>query len=229
MPFVNPWPIDLIYVGIVKNILSVNPMTDSTSNPGTITNLLQQLQSNDERVVQEVFQFYFYNLAQRAKKLLREMGGVRLSDEEDLAMLVMTAFLKDAAAGELSDLRSRHDVWRMLSKRIRLRAINMVRDEKRKKSLEVGESVFENNHEGQEQRGIQQQPGRNIEDLSSYHNELIETLEDPLERELVSHLLEGKEIAEIAYILGKSPATVYRKLKCIKESWDKATHLAISP
>ena len=75
-------------------------MSDSSSFTGTITRLLRQLPTNDEQVVQDVFNFYFQNLARRAKKVLSDLGGVIASDEEDLAMLVMTAFLKDATAGE---------------------------------------------------------------------------------------------------------------------------------
>ena len=60
-------------------------------------------------------------------------GGIIASDEEDLAMLVMTAFLKDATEGELGGMRSSDDVYRMLSQRDRLRAINMVCEERRNK------------------------------------------------------------------------------------------------
>ncbi len=195
-------------------------MSDTPSSIGTITRLLREIANKDQKVIQDVFNFYFARLARRAKSLLSSMGGVRIADEEDLAMLVMTAFLTDATEGELGELRSRHDVWRMLTKRIRLRAINMVRDEKRKKKGEVGESAFLSPDGDFQQNGIAQQSGRNIEDLRLLHGELVDMLSDPIEKKIAGFLLEGKEIIEIAEQLKRSPATVYRKLRGIKETWE---------
>jgi DNA-binding NarL/FixJ family response regulator len=204
-------------------------MSDSSSFTGTITRLLRQLPTNDEQVVQEVFNFYFQNLARRAKKLLSDLGGVIASDEEDLAMLVMTSFLKDATAGELGELRSRHDVWRMLSKRVRLRAINMVRDERRNKGKEVGESSFRDANGGIDPTGIDQQVSRNIDDLTQYHQELIEAVTDPTEQQIATLLLEGKDVNDISNQLGKSPATIYRKLKIIEDAWEGYCREQIAP
>jgi uncharacterized protein YerC len=195
-------------------------MSDSSSPTGTITRLLRQLPNQDEQVLQDIFNFYFAGLALRAKSILKGLGGVRIMDEEDLAILVMTAFLKDATAGELVGLRSRHDVWRMLSKRIRLRAINMVRNEKRKKKNEVGESAFRGRDGAWEVNGIHQQAGRSIEDLSLYHDELIKALHDPIERMIAILLLEGKDVPAISEELGRSPATIYRKLRGMRETWE---------
>jgi DNA-binding NarL/FixJ family response regulator len=180
-------------------------------------------------VVQEVFKFYFHNLARRAKKVLSDRGGVIASDEEDLAMIVMTSFLKDATAGELGEIRSRHDVWRMLSKRVAQRASNMVRDERRSKGKEVGESIFRNANGGFNPTGIDQQPGRNIDDLTQYHQELIEAVADPTEQQIATLLLDGKDVNHISDQLGKSPATIYRKLKNIKDAWERICREQISP
>jgi DNA-binding NarL/FixJ family response regulator len=204
-------------------------MSDSSSLTGTITRLLRQLPTKDEQVVQEVFNFYFQNLARRAKKVLSDRGGVIASDEEDLAMLVMTSFLKDATAGELGEIRSRHDVWRMLSKRVAQRASNMVRDERRSKGKEVGESIFRNANGGFDPTGIDQQVGRNIDDLTQYHQELIEAVTDPTEQQIATLLLDGKDVNDISDQLGKSPATIYRKLKNIKDAWEGICREQISP
>jgi DNA-binding NarL/FixJ family response regulator len=204
-------------------------MSDSSSLTGTITRLLRQLPTKDEQVVQEVFNFYFQNLARRAKKVLSDRGGVIASDEEDLAMIVMTSFLKDATAGELGEIRSRHDVWRMLSKRVAQRASNMVRDERRSKGKEVGESIFRNANGGFNPTGIDQQPGRNIDDLTQYHQELIEAVADPTEQQIATLLLDGKDVNHISDQLGKSPATIYRKLKNIKDAWERICREQISP
>ena len=204
-------------------------MSDSSSLTGTITRLLRQLPTKDEQVVQEVFNFYFQKLAHRAKNVLSDRGGVIASDEEDLAMLVMTSFLKDATEGELGEIRSRHDVWRMLSKRVRLRASNMVRDERRSKGKEVGESIFQTADGAWDPTGLDQQIGRNIDDLTHFHQDLIEAVTDPTEQQIATLLLEGKDVNDIANQLGKSPATVYRKLKSIKDAWEGFCREQIAP
>jgi uncharacterized protein YerC len=194
-------------------------MSRDSSYSGTITHLLRQLPNKDEQVVQDVFNFYFRRLAEKARHHLRNVGRVRVADEEDLAMLVLTAFLNDATAGELGELRSRHDVWRMLAKRTRLRAINMVRDEKRLRRDEVGESVFRDAHGGHDPLGIQNQAGRADHDIDTLHQELLSHLTDPLEYQVANLLLEGNDIPQIIELTGKSSTTIYRKIGRIKEHW----------
>jgi len=194
-------------------------MSDLSSHSGTVTQLLRRLPSKNEQVIHDVFVFYFQKLARRAKKVLKDCGGVIAADEEDLAMSVITAFLTDATAGEFRELRSRHDVWRMLSKRVSLRAINLVRDERRKKRKEVGESIFRNKDGGWDPTGIDQQVGRNLDDLTRFHAELIEAMSDPIEQQIAKLLLDGKNVVEIAEQLGKARATVYRKLRNIQNTW----------
>jgi DNA-directed RNA polymerase specialized sigma24 family protein len=196
-------------------------MDRSDLSSGTVTKLLKELHTGNELVVQQIFNFYFQRLANRARTLLKDMGGVRISNEEDLASLVMTAFLQDATAGEIGDLRSRHDVWRMLSKRIKLRAINMVRDERRLKRAEVGESAFRNVDGAPDPQGIQQQSDRGSDELIALHRELLEELQDDVEVQIVKALLEGDSVQEIAESVGKSTITIYRKLKKIKNRWIK--------
>jgi hypothetical protein len=194
-------------------------MTDSSLLSGTITRLLRQLPSKDEQVVHDVFTFYFEGLARRAKTYLNSLGGVRISDQEDLAMLVITAFLRDAAEGEIGELKSRHDVWRMLSKRLRLRAINMVVGEKGKKKHELTESGFNGHSEEDKLIGIDQFAGRSIDDLSQFHREMITSLKDPIARKIAELLFEGKDVKEICKELNKAPTTVYRKISDIKDTW----------
>jgi IS30 family transposase len=66
---------------------------------------------------------------------------------------------------------------------------------------------------------MQMQPGRNIEYLERYQEELIEKLKQPAEKEIAQLLFEGKEIPEISQLLGKSPATIYRKIDRIRSRW----------
>jgi hypothetical protein len=193
-------------------------MTPGESLTGTVTKLLKELHTGDELVVKQVFDFYFQQLAGRAKILLQRKG-VRVKDEEGLASLVMEAFLRDATAGEIGELRSRHDVWRMLAKRIDQRASNIKRYENQKKRKgEVGESVFRAIDGGWDPLGLQQQVDRSTE-IEALHRELIESLNDELHKQIVHFLLNGDSVKEIAEKTGKSPQTIYRKMTAIISSW----------
>lgn len=194
-------------------------MSLDSSEHGTITQFLRQLSSGNELVVQQVFDFYFRRLAVKAREHLKKLGGTKLADEEDLASLVMSAFLRDVTAGELGELRSRHDVWRMLSKRLRQRAINLVRDDKRLRKQEVGESVFRDSTGAPEPNGLQNQPGRDINGIEMLHSELLSQLTDSIEVQIASLLFEGYSVMEISERTNKSPATIYRKINRIKEIW----------
>jgi hypothetical protein len=182
---------------------------------GSITLLLRQVETGDQKVLQDLFDYYFRGLAARGRKLIEIHGGARVSDEEDLVVIVMNAFLTDLAAGELQGIRNRHDVWRLLYRRIQLRSINLVRDERRSKKKEVGESHLEGASGSDAPMAMQMQPGRNIEYLERYQEELIEKLKQPAEKEIAQLLFEGKEIPEISQL----PATIYRKIDRIRSRW----------
>jgi DNA-directed RNA polymerase specialized sigma24 family protein len=194
-------------------------MTDSESMTGSITLLLRKVETGDQKVLQDLFDYYFRGLAARAKKLIDIHGGARVSDEEDLVMMVMTAFLNDLTAGELQGIRDRHDVWRLLHRRIQLRSINLVRDERRSKKKEVGESHLEGASGSDAPFAMQMQPGKNIECLLEYQDELIEQLKQPVETQIAQLLFEGRDVSEISQLLGKSPATIYRKIDRIRSRW----------
>lgn len=198
-------------------------MDSLPSTTGSVTMLLRQLSTADERVIQEVFDFYFQGLMNRAKRLLANMGGSRISSEEDLAMIVMTSFLRDASAGKLGPLRSRTDAWRMLYKRIRLRAINMIRDERRLTKLELSESALGFDDIGGQCENTQACDSFGDDALNSMHDELIARLPGEMEKTIVNLLIEGWEIAAIAKKLRRSPTTIYRKIRIIKDCWIRAT------
>jgi hypothetical protein len=195
-------------------------MDQSEALTGTVTKLLKQLHTGDEVVVQQIFDYYFQRLAERARLFLAS-GNTRVSDEEDLASLVMAAFLSDAKDGEIGELRSRHDVWRMLSTRIKYRAFNLNKKEYRKKTKEQGESVFRAIDGGWDPLGIQHQPDRGADEIEALHRELKEELRNELELKIVECLLDGDSVTEIAHKVDKSPTTIYLKLRKIKKRWSR--------
>ena len=183
----------------------------------SVTRMLQHLQEGDENDANDLFNFYFERLVLKARKELSRLGRVRIQDEEDLASKVLTKFILEAKNGKFMGITSREDGWRILFDRINKRAKNHIRDELRAKQLEVGESAV--NH-------FKDIP--NAGDLGDFNNhceswveqqnsELLLILKDPVEIEIFQLTLEGLDVDAIALRIGRSRATVYRKLGRIKE------------
>lgn len=171
--------------------------------------------------MQQVFDVYFSRLTGLGRKLLNS-GQRRVADEEDLAVQVLASFLTEAAAGELPPLHSRHDVWRLLSKRLRQRSSNQRRDQSRQKrgaDRVLGESVFRSPDGLWNTSGINQLPDNKLESLAQLHADLVDCLNDETLRQLALLLLQGFTIDEISEKLKKSRATIYRKMSLIKDAW----------
>lgn len=195
------------------------PPDNQDSSPGSVTHLLRKIHYKDDQTTQDVFNFYFYGLARRAGFILETMGGTRISNGEDLAIQVMTAFLRDAAEGRFGVLQSRRDVWNLLNKRIRLRAINLIRDEQRLKSHEQPNANRKHQIDDIPDFDAVVDSSLDEKAMQLVHEELIEQLSDPLEKEIASLLLEGSGVREIAETLRVSHATVYRKIKSVRSKW----------
>lgn len=199
----------------------MNPL-DSSSDAGSVTMLLKQLHQGNPDVLQDIFKIYFVRLSALGRRLLPDKFQ-RVSDGEDLAAEVLAAFFESAATGRLPELKSRHDVWRMLARRLQQRAGNELRRRttQQENSGNVrGESVFHEQFGNPNAAGFSQISDHRIQALHEMHEELLERLKDPLLQQVARWLLEGYTIDEIAAQSERSRATVYRKLDLIREYWN---------
>jgi DNA-directed RNA polymerase specialized sigma24 family protein len=189
---------------------------------GSVTILLQQIRRGDQDAIQPLFEVYFTRLAALGKSLLPDRFR-RITDGEDLALEVLTTFFEAVGEGALPELQSREDIWRMLARRIQQRAANEIRNQSTQKAGEAkvrGESVFLISPESAGEHGLQNLADRRMDDvLHELHRELTEQLDDPLLQQIASLLLAGHSVDEIAQQLGRSRATIYRKLDIIREAW----------
>ncbi len=192
------------------------------STAGSITMLLQQVRSGERDAVQPLFEHYFSRLTALAHSCLPNRFQ-RITDGEDLAVEVLTAFFEAAGSGSLPELHSREDLWRVLAKRLRQRAANLIRNQSTQKEGEGrvrGESVFLMTPGETAEGGLQAVSDPRMDALLlELHSELIEQLNDALLREIAGLLLEGHSVDEIAGLLNRSRATIYRKLDLIREAW----------
>lgn len=106
-----------------------SPRMDSGNSPnaderekiaGSVTILLQRIRRGQQDSVQPLFELYFKRLAALGKVLLPERFQ-RVTDGEDLALEVLTAFFAAASNGTLPELQTRSDIWRVLARRLQQR------------------------------------------------------------------------------------------------------------
>ncbi|MBS0265291.1 MAG: helix-turn-helix domain-containing protein [Planctomycetes bacterium] len=196
---------------------------------GTITILVHQLQRGNRDVMQQLFETYFSRLEELGRVCLPP-GTRRVADEGDLAIEVLTRFLLAAADGKLPEIRGREDVWRLLSKRLRFRAINQSRDTSREKQQILTASAgFWSGSAGTTESAS---PGvatatpleqlilaEDLERLAELHEQLLGCLENPTMKRIAELVLEGTSPEAIVRDVKLSRATVYRKLSLIKDCW----------
>ena len=193
--------------------------------PGTMTMKLRQIRSGDNAVTRDVFEVWFQRLARLGSQLLPR-GQQRVIDGEDLAQSVLTSFFAALETGFLDKsgqpipIRSRHDVWRMLAKRLRLRASNARRD---LNSDRRGGGRIVAGSDSQISNGLCQIPDpatdNFAERIAILHEQLVNCFSRSGLRQIAELLLQGVRPEDIATELQLSTATVYRKLRLIEQHW----------
>lgn len=189
---------------------------------GQITQWIARLQSGDDAVVADIFRVYFQRLSRLGARYLPDRFQ-RVMDGEDLAAEVLQQFLQRASEGGLPPLQSRHDVWRLLCVRLKQRASNEIR---RRTTLREnqgrvrGESLFDLGN-GEVSDGLAGTPDDDDTALlAELHGGLMETLkQEPILQQTAELLLQGEPPDEAAVTMNCSRATVYRRLRRIRDLW----------
>jgi len=147
-------------------------------------------------------------------------------DGEDLAQSVLAAFFASLEAGFRDKtgkpiaIRSRHDVWRMLAKRLRLRASNARRDLNSDRRgggriIADGDSQISNGLLAVHDPAMENFAER----VAILHEQMVNCFSRNGLRQIAELLLQGVRPDDIAVELQLSPATVYRKLRLIEQHW----------
>jgi DNA-directed RNA polymerase specialized sigma24 family protein len=188
---------------------------------GSVSRWLQQLQQGEMAAAQPLWDRYFPQLVELARKKLRD--APRRGTEEDVALSAFDSFCRNAAVGRFPQLADRDDLWRLLVVITARKAARLARDERRQKR--GGGSV---------QPDMQPEEGPSLEQILSreptpeFAAQAAEECQRLLsllgERELEVVALwkmEGYTVEEIAQKLGYVPRSIKRKLRAIRSLWEK--------
>jgi DNA-directed RNA polymerase specialized sigma24 family protein len=190
----------------------------------SITELLPALMDGESMAVQVVWDRFFANLCRVAHKRLAS-GRVGGGDEEDAAAIAFASVCRRLKQGDFPDVSNRDELWRLLVTVVERKACTMLRAEARQKrggGKVLGESVFRG-LDPSKPMGIQTVAGAEpspdfVVEMADTMNQLFEPL-DEQSRQIAVLKLEGYRNDEIARKLGRSLATIERKLKLIRATW----------
>ncbi len=199
-------------------------MTTDFRPDDSVSGWIQQLQAGDRAAAQRVWSHFSQSVLHLAMKRL-EGRKPRMADEEDVVLSVFRTLFRRAEDGGFSQLQDRQDLWRLLVTITERKVIDLVRDQRRKKrggGNVVGESACLRSTD-QSFPGLQNFASK--EPTPEFVVSMVETVEhllgmlDDENRAIAVARLEGYSNEEIAAQVGRSLATVERRVKLIRTRW----------
>jgi len=198
-------------------------------NEHSVTDWIAALKIDHSMAGQRLWDQYVEKLARLARKKLGRVSR-RSIDEDDVVAEVFADFLQGVQEQRFERLNNRNDLWQVLAMLTERKAIGLVRREtaaKRGRSQTRGESAFERRAgEDSAAAGIGQVPGLEpspafAAELADLLGHLLRLLDDDMLRALARDNLAGYTQEEMAERNGIALPTVQRKLKLIREKWDR--------
>lgn len=193
------------------------------SASGSISRWIQDLKSGDSRAATHLWNRYHFNLLQITRRRLNGMSR-REQDEEDFVVAAFHSFFRRARDGQFPNLSSRGQLWSLLVTITDRKVVNDLRrqmSQKRGGGRVLCESTIlgysANDSEGPLAQAESFELGP---DMEARLTELIDAMDVDLRR-MVSLRRDGLTHAEIARRLNRSVATVERRLRLLRDTWEK--------
>lgn len=195
--------------------------TESTE--GSVTRWLGQLQSGEQGGTRQLWERYFPRLVRLARKKLHD-ACPRVADEEDVALSAFDSFCRGAEQGRYPDLFDRDGLWRLLVVITARKAAHLLRDEGRLKrggaAVPVAARDAVDEFPLADLLSREPSPAFSAE-VAEECRRLLRMLGDPELQRVALWKMEGFTTDEIAARLGYVPRSVKRKVRAIRELWQK--------
>jgi RNA polymerase sigma factor (sigma-70 family) len=192
------------------------------SNDDSVSDWIEGLRARRETAVAKFWNRFYALLVPLAYHKLR--GARRgVADEEDVAASALATFIRRFQQGQFPSLHDRDGLWPLLVKITERKALNLARDQTRHKrggGKVRGESALQNRDNSTGGGGFDQVAGREpTPELAAAVNEALGRLLDDGLRQIAVLKLEGRTNEEIASRIDRSPTTVERRLRLIRDMW----------
>ena len=201
-------------------------MRKSLEVSGSITEWLGRLKAGEADAARLLWERYARKLTATARRELPSRLR-RVTDEEDIAQSVFTAFWNDADVGRLRGLANRDELWWFLLTATRRKIVSRLRYEESGKrgagcllETEDNERADESNVEERLLELVSSEPAPElVAMLEDEQQRLLGLLRDDQLRSIAAWRIEGCSVPEIAARLGIAPRSVTRKLTLSRNTW----------
>ena len=203
-------------------------MSSENQGEGSVTRWIGDVKEGDREAMERLWSRYFQRLAVLARKRLnasRRMAGP--VDEEDVALSALNSLWDRISAGQLPEVRGRDELWRLLVVITARKVVTRVRSESRQKrgggkvvdeaALATGTQPVNGDVLAQ---FVSAEPTPEFVAMIAEETvRKLDSLPDPMLRQVAVLRMEGHTNPEIAAKLGCVVRTVERKLDVIRTLW----------
>ena len=196
----------------------------SPDAPSTITYYISRLKYEDSEAATQIWQAYFERLIPIAREKLHSLS-TRAVDEEDVLVSVFDRFFRAAREGRFAKLEDRTDLWKILLMLLDRRIADQYRRDTAAKrgggNVRLASDLPALDLEGIRELANRDPDPSYIVEFNDHLRHAIMQLGEGKNRELAILRLEGHSNQEIAEQLEISLSSVERKLRVIREVWEK--------
>lgn len=179
-----------------------------------LTQRISDLAEGDENEAQRLFDQYYVQLVDVAKRKMRAIPS-QVADDEGAVISAFRSFFSGVRGGQFPNLDSRDDLWRVLATLTARKSVAQIRHHWRKR----GEA--DNVHEP-DAVNVLRSTEPTADEATAFLEDVqtrIDQLSDDRMREIVLMRLEGWATDEIAEELNVHRRTVQRKLSLVERTW----------
>jgi RNA polymerase sigma factor (sigma-70 family) len=202
------------------------------SSTNSVTTWIELLRQGDRAAAQPLWERYYRQLVRLARRRLQGIPR-RAADEEDVALSAFASFCRGVERGQFPQLADRKDLWNLLVVITAHKALDLAAQQRRQKrggGKARGGSALQPAEGGEGRRGIEEVIGREptpdfAAQVAEEYRRLLDALGEGL-RQIAVRKMEGYTSAEVAGQIGCSLATVERKLRLIRHTWEKEDQAA---
>lgn len=191
-----------------------------------VTGWIKRLRTGDEEAAQLLWDRYAEDIVEVAKRSMKGASR-RVEDEEDVAMIAFRSFLAGVTAGRFPQLDRREQLWRLLLVITTRKAAAVIEKASRQKrgSGEVRGDSAMIEHEESALDGFDRLESEGPTPLfaaaiADEARRLLASL-DETSQKIAALKMEGYTHDEVADKLGINTRTVERRLRAIREQWQK--------
>jgi DNA-directed RNA polymerase specialized sigma24 family protein len=202
------------------------PLSPDCKGEGSVTGWIGDLKDGDRAAMEPLWDRYFRRLAALARKRLRDSPRAGAVDEEDVALSALNSLWDRISTGQLPDVRGRDELWRLLVVIAARKVIGHIRHEGRQKrggGRVVNEAVLaaaDGSDADALARFVAAEPTPEFVAMVAEETaRRLDSLPDPMLRQVAVLRMEGHSNAEVAERLGCVVRTVERKLDVIRSLW----------